>query len=759
MVDPVLGARDRWHMLHSDPASSDEVSIALAPVFEADWHTEPATFHVTVPVFDAAGNLYVVPFLPHENVTLISLDPSDGARRWSIPGTGAPAGGVAPMVLNDPASPGSELVYVTLYDRAFAARTDGTLAWDVGTGLTLTGTLSQDAVLGNSYLPQRNAIAGLTGDGHLYLLNRETGAQILAAPFSLPGSPSPAGPGLTLPPDLIASVDADLRTLINFPPGSTLESFLEAILGNSIEVSNSFSIDANSGRMWVAATAPDEADGAVDGISSLGSLYGLDVVDAVGGPEVQIHCRRDFTGGSASTPALRSDGTRIYVGDNHGNVIAVDADCNQVWSLDVGSQVTGSIAVSSDNDEIYVSTQRDIFKIMDNGSSATVAWTANLEVYQPGAVGQTNFNTLLAGIAANGVNFMAGVGIGPGVLANLGLPMKVGYGVLDRQTGQVRYFADGLDESVAEMDVGPDGAYYNSNSPVRRAFTHGLFPNLTGPIEGGIRKFAPRRVDLLLRDGLCAAADRAANADANSGVCYDSAVADAAQIGDLLAQTRRMGPVAVSAGDVTPAKWERVSTTIAGAESADLATQAATLARACRVFAPCDPTPRAGCAEAGDSRITMKRKAGAAPNVDSLSWKWSHGAAVSAAQLGDPTTDADYGVCVYVDLSAGALLAYESGVPASSTSWRASSRAASWSARSGTERGLRKLKVTAGVVGQTSVSALAKGSTYASGVFAVDPPVVVQLVNLDTNACWESRFEAADVLLRNGDTFKARTGG
>ena len=59
--DDVIGSHGRWRFLHADMAASDEVSIALAPVFEADWHAEPNTFHVTAPVFDDAGNLYVVP--------------------------------------------------------------------------------------------------------------------------------------------------------------------------------------------------------------------------------------------------------------------------------------------------------------------------------------------------------------------------------------------------------------------------------------------------------------------------------------------------------------------------------------------------------------------------------------------------------------------------------------------------------------------------------------------------------------------------
>src|SRR5205085_9715184 len=154
----------------------------------------------------------------------------------------------------------------------FAVREDGTYVWDVPTGLALTGVNSRDSTTGNSYLPQRDAIAGLTTGGDLYLVDRATGAQLLAEPFSMPGEPSPAGAGPALPQFLVDAVEAELSPFINFPPDATFKQFLAAVLGNDIEVSNSFSIDANSGRMWIAATAPDGADGTVDGVSDLGSL-------------------------------------------------------------------------------------------------------------------------------------------------------------------------------------------------------------------------------------------------------------------------------------------------------------------------------------------------------------------------------------------------------------------------------------------------------------------------------------------------------
>ena len=63
-------------------------------------------------------------------------------------------------------------------------------------------------------------------------------------------------------------------------------------------VSNSFAIDPFTNRLWVAATAPDAADGNVDGVSELGAYYGIDVVPSGFGYDLSIACSRYFAGGS-----------------------------------------------------------------------------------------------------------------------------------------------------------------------------------------------------------------------------------------------------------------------------------------------------------------------------------------------------------------------------------------------------------------------------------------------------------------------------
>ena len=79
------------------------------------------------------------------------------------------------------------------------------------------------------------------------------------------------------------------------------------------------------------------------------------------------------------------------------------------------------------------------------------------------AVGTTEINLNLVAITENGLGYQAAAG------RNLTtpLPTRVGVGILDRGTGETRFFVEGLDETVAVMSVGPDGGLYIGNSPER----------------------------------------------------------------------------------------------------------------------------------------------------------------------------------------------------------------------------------------------------------------------------------------------------
>jgi hypothetical protein len=336
---------------------------------------------------------------------------------------------------------------------------------------------------------------------------------------------------------------------------------MNVLLGYGTKVANYFAVDPHTGRIWVAATAPDEEDGTVDGISTYGALYCLELHTGTGTVSERLHT--SFSGGSASSPTLNADGARIYIGDNVGNLIAIDASTGErIWEHALGQQIIGSVCVSADNRELYAANNKAIIKVIDRGDTGEEIWRSKLDMYLTGPL-QSNFNLQLATGGANGL-FIHG-GAGP-VLNGVTLPLKVGVGLLDRETGKLRYFADGPEESVSVMSVGPDGAVYLGNSPVRRAFARAMFPWLTKPLSGGISKYAPQRLDLLIREAVCAAAARAQNAWTNSILCPEAAETDIRHIQALIDQCRRASSQAISDGDLPVTEWETLESYLNAAE-------------------------------------------------------------------------------------------------------------------------------------------------------------------------------------------------
>ncbi len=585
--DPILGNPSKYHRtLHADSLNSDEVSIALTPVFEVEWIVEPHTFIVEGPTFDRAGNIYYNPLMPAEDIFLISLDPQDGSRRWVIPGAGN--GGGAPLILNDPDHPGQQIVYQGSYNRVVSVKTDGTILWDVSTGLP-TPTIGVDPgdthCFSVHYHPQADALVGVTGDGHIFVLDRATGTSLLAAPYELPGEKSPAGEvKLPLNDQQYAAMMAELRPM--FAYGEVTE-LMQVLKGNGIEVANSFAIDPNTGRMWIAATAPDGEDGTIDGVSEYGALYCLEL-HTTGGAywTVQEMFHTNFEGGTSSSPALNQDGTRVYTSDNFGNLIAFDAsDGSQIWEYNIGAQIMGSVSVASDNGELYTSDKKTIIQIIDRGTYGEETWHADLDMYNT-FPGQANFRGISGTIGANG---FFGIGRAGFVLPNgTLLPLVVGAILMDRQTGDLRYFTPNGEETFSTAAVGPDGALYIGNGPVNRAIARALFGDLSAPLTGGIIKYAPRRLDLLIRDAVCAASDRALNAFNYAGTCPDSADADMVQIQTLIDQARGSSAKAIADGDLTPDAWEALDGFLVLAEGnlslQTLDTAAAQLGEACNLF-------------------------------------------------------------------------------------------------------------------------------------------------------------------------------
>jgi hypothetical protein len=129
-------------------------------------------------------------------------------------------------------------------------------------------------------------------------------------------------------------------------------------------------------------------------------------------------------------------------------------------------------------------------------------------------------------------------------------------GLLDRETGHLRWFAPGREESIAVTSIGPDGAIYIAHSPVRRAVARGLLGERLPPLIGGIQRYKPTRYDLFARDAVCAAAQLAQRWHATDAQHVDARRDDQAQTALLLRQARQAFDEAVQRHEIRPEQLE-----------------------------------------------------------------------------------------------------------------------------------------------------------------------------------------------------------
>lgn len=541
-----------WHAIHVDVANADSVWGVAAPMFELDWVAEPAYFVGSGPLLDNQGNLYFSPNFYHgERVDLVSIDAKTGERRWAVPETGAMSVG-GPIILNDPDNPGSQIIYLSGPERVMALRQDGSTIWSKATGIGIADSRASDAVKFQNfnYHPATDSLITVTKAGGLYAYSRVSG-ELVAAIGQLPGAPAISDRGTKIPGFIVNRVDPLMdKAFGKTADGSSLfSSAVNHLYGGGGVVTNYFSIDPDTSRIYVAATAPDTEDGTADGRSEVGAIYVVDLVSDGGGRlKFEVLNRMTFQGGTGSTPALSADGRRLYVSDNGGHVIALDPELNEVWRVNVGEPLVGSITVAPDNNELYAVTQNDVLQVIDHGDSGAVAWTAELNGFDGYANVDVQSNGLTATVTANGVVVM--IGGGKEILGRT-IMLHVGMGLLDRQTGKLRYFSEGREDSLAMSVVAADGSIYVGHSPLRRAVGKALYPELTPEVTGGIARFKPIRLDLLARDALCAAGARAANASSLDQAAEMAAVsADKRQIKFLTTQAEDAIAKAVKHGDL-----------------------------------------------------------------------------------------------------------------------------------------------------------------------------------------------------------------
>jgi cysteine-rich repeat protein len=175
----------------------------------------------------------------------------------------------------------------------------------------------------------------------------------------------------------------------------------------------------------------------------------------------------------------------------------------------------------------------------------------------------------------------------------------------------------------------------------------------------------------------------------------------------------------------------------------------------CVTGCPSGPQP---CRTSAKSFVLLRR--GADPGKHKLLWKWIKGAATAPDELGDPVATTDYALCLYAGTPPLLIAGGELQVPADASRWSEIRTGFQFKDSTGSVAGAQRIKLRADTTdGKAKMFVKGKGAGLPDPTLPVadpDLPVIVQLLNDSTTACWESTFGASTVIVNGDELFKAR---
>jgi hypothetical protein len=140
---------------------------------------------------------------------------------------------------------------------------------------------------------------------------------------------------------------------------------------------------------------------------------------------------------------------------------------------------------------------------------------------------------------------------------------------------------------------------------------------------------------------------------------------------------------------------------------------------------------------------------------DKLLWKWIKGEETAATDFGAPTGSTRYSLCLYRGMlpSLHGELALLSG-----GTWTSlDAKGFKHKDAGGLPHGVQNALLKAGLASKAKVVLKAKGPNLPDDLVPIGTsPVVAQLVRADTMACWQTDYEAANIVADDAGEFKAK---
>jgi cysteine-rich repeat protein len=164
------------------------------------------------------------------------------------------------------------------------------------------------------------------------------------------------------------------------------------------------------------------------------------------------------------------------------------------------------------------------------------------------------------------------------------------------------------------------------------------------------------------------------------------------------------------------------------------------------------------CRTASQSVLVARDKS--PDQKDALIWRWTRGEATTPGDFADPTTTANYGICVYQGSGGSEFLQIE--IPPDTATWRTSGDGGyRYKDPQGTADGVDRVVLKPGAEDKSKILVRMRGENLPDLSSIAFPsttstfPLVFQLVNEETGECWQSEFESDDARADTGEVFRA----
>jgi cysteine-rich repeat protein len=189
--------------------------------------------------------------------------------------------------------------------------------------------------------------------------------------------------------------------------------------------------------------------------------------------------------------------------------------------------------------------------------------------------------------------------------------------------------------------------------------------------------------------------------------------------------------------------------------------------RACDDQDGCIAAPRPVCEEPTGNKVTLtaRRLPLLASRPPSLVFKWKGGDGVTLGELGDPTVDERYTLCVYDESGPTPSLLFKASAPPGSCGTEpcwipAGSKGYKYKSRSALGDGIMSIMLKPGAAGKASVVLKGKGSALANRPDGMPAPGFALPLRVqfqgESGACFGARFTSAGVQKNAAGLFKGK---